>query len=284
MAVTIDELLIDARRKLAAAPYGPSSREAALLLGHLLGLGEAQILARGELEVDDATSRRFTGLLERRLGGEPFAYLVGEREFYGRPFGVDDRVLIPRPESEHLIDEALALVSADELPAKPRVLDLGTGSGCLAITLALELGGTAVAADLSPAALAMARANAHRHGLATRVTPVASDLTGGLALERFDLVVSNPPYIDTGEVPGISPEILDHEPALALFPPGGGAAFFSRFLTSLAGLRPGVPLLFEIGYRQGPIVAALLQESVFELVAIRPDYAGRDRVISARRR
>ena len=282
MPATVDELLADARRRLGAAPFEPSRREAALLLGHVLGLGEAQILARGERLVDAAHADRFSALLTRRLSGEPFAYVVGEREFYRRPFAVDDRVLIPRPETEHLVDEALAL--AGELPARPRILDLGTGSGCLAITLALELEGTAVAADLSPAALALARSNVHRHGLDRRVALLATNLTDSLGLESFDLAVSNPPYIETAEVPSISREILDHEPAMALFPPGGGHVFFERFFTVLEGLRPGTPVLVEIGHRQGSLVAALLQESAFELVGIAPDYAGRDRIVRARRR
>ena len=282
MPATVDELLADARRRLGAAPFEPSRREAALLLGHVLGLGEAQILARGERPVDAAHADRFSALLTRRLSGEPFAYVVGEREFYRRPFAVDDRVLIPRPETEHLVDEALAL--AGELPTRPQILDLGTGSGCLAITLALELEGTAVAADLSPAALALARSNVHRHGLDRQVALLATNLTDSLGLESFDLAVSNPPYIETAEVPSISREILDHEPAMALFPPGGGHVFFERFFTVLEGLRPGTPVLFEIGHRQGPLVAALLQDSAFELVGIAPDYAGRDRIVRARRR
>ena len=187
---TVDELLADARRRLAAT-IEPSRREAALLLGHVLGLGEAQILARGERPVDAAHADRFGALLERRLAGEPFAYLVGEREFYGRSFFVDPRVLIPRPETEHLVDAALELSSTGELPARPRLLDLGTGSGCLAITLALELDGFAVAADLSPAALAVARANAGRHGAADRVALAASDLTTGLAVNGFSITAGS---------------------------------------------------------------------------------------------
>ena len=284
MPPTVDELLAVAKRRLAETPFEPSPREAALLLGHVLGLSEAQILARGERVVDAARGDLFGQLLERRLAGEPFAYLVGEREFYRRPFFVDPRVLIPRPETEHLVDAALELSSSGKLPARPRVLDLGTGSGCLAITLAIELGGSAVATDLSPAALAVARANVRRHGAEARVALAASDLTTGLGTDGFDLVVSNPPYVETEEAATISPEILDHEPKTALFPPGGGRVFFERFFAGLEGLRPGAHVLTEIGHRQGPMVATLLQESAFELVAIRPDYAGHDRVVGARRR
>ena len=154
---TVQGLLVEARRRLAAAPFAPPAREAGLLLAHALGVSEAQVLARHDEDVPAAAADRFLALLERRLAGEPFAYLTGEREFYGRGFRVDRRVLIPRPETEHLVEAALAL----PLPPGPRILDLGTGSGCLAVTLAAELpAATVVATDLSLAALAVARANA----------------------------------------------------------------------------------------------------------------------------
>src|SRR4030095_1300690 len=146
----VGQLLAEARPRLAATPFGASTREALLLLGHVLNLSEAQVLARQESEVSGEAERRFRDLLARRLTGEPVAYLLGEREFYGRPFYVDSRVLIPRPETEHVVEAALA----ERLPAAPRLLDVGTGSGCLAVTLALEIPGARVAAtDLSAGAL-----------------------------------------------------------------------------------------------------------------------------------
>src|SRR4029079_11845729 len=143
---TIRQLLAEARPRLAATSFGAPPREALLLLGHVLGLSEAQALARGDSDVPARAEARFRELLERRLTGEPAAYLMGEREFYGRPFFVDSRVLIPRPETEHVVEEALAA----SLPKRPRILDVGTGSGCLAVTLALEIPGSCVVAtDLS---------------------------------------------------------------------------------------------------------------------------------------
>ncbi|MGH9464259.1 MAG: peptide chain release factor N(5)-glutamine methyltransferase, partial [Thermoanaerobaculia bacterium] len=132
MGETVAVLLAGARRELSRAGIEP--REARLLLGHVLGWSEARVLARGEAEVAEASAEVFRAWVARRAAGEPFAYLTGEREFYGRVFRVDSRVLIPRPETEHLVDAALAL----ELPGAPRFLDVGTGSGCLAITLVLE--------------------------------------------------------------------------------------------------------------------------------------------------
>ncbi|HVR07812.1 MAG TPA: peptide chain release factor N(5)-glutamine methyltransferase, partial [Thermoanaerobaculia bacterium] len=207
----LGDLLREGRRRLAATAFAPP-REAALLLGAVLGLTEAQAMARDDQAVPAAAAARFEALLARRLAGEPVAYLLGGREFYGRRFAVDQRVLIPRPETEHVVEAALALA----LPAAPRILDVGTGSGCLAVTLALELrGATVTAADLSPGALAVAAGNARRHGVAGRVAAVASDLTVAFDLGGFDLVVSNPPYVDPADAPGLSPEVCKFEPHLA---------------------------------------------------------------------
>jgi release factor glutamine methyltransferase len=248
-AGSIDDLLERARSRLAAAPFAPPTREAALLLGHVLGLSEAQVLARGERLLDEAARRRFLALLERRLGGEPVAYLVGQREFYGRSFAVDRRVLVPRPETEHLVEAALAA----RLPERPRILDVGTGSGCLAVTLALERpAARVVATDLSLGALAVAAANVRRWRVAGRVTLAAADLFAGLDLAAFDLVVSNPPYVDRDDAPTLSPEVVDFEPELALFAAERGEAVLGEIFEGAAALRPGALLMVEIGAGQRP--------------------------------
>ncbi len=280
-ADTVDRLQVEARLRLAAAPHRPPRREALLLLARVLGRSEAQLLARPEAAVTPAEAARFRDLVERRAAGEPVAYLVGEREFYGRPFTVDRRVLIPRPESEHLVEAALAL----ELPPAPRILDLGTGSGCLAVTLACELpAARLVATDLTPGALAVAARNARRHGAGSRVRLVAADLATALDAGGFDLVVSNPPYIGADERPVLSPEITGHEPAAALFAPGGGLAVIARLLDELAPLSPATPLLFEIGAGQQPAVERLAAGSPFRLERVVADYAGIPRVVVGRRR
>lgn len=275
----VGDLAAAARRKLAQAPFEVSSREANLLLGHVLELSEAQLLAGWDREVDDEAARAFEDLLERRLRGEPVAYLFGRREFYGREFRVDSRVLIPRPETEHLIEAVLAL----PLDERPRILDLGAGSGCVGITLALELpGSTVVAGDLSVAALALAAGNARRLG-ARNVRFLASDLGTAVALDAFDLVVSNPPYVGLEEAPALPIEVREFEPHLALFSPGKAESVIRRLLDELAGLRPGAFLAFEIGHLQSRRVRQLLTRSSFSLEATISDYQGIPRTIVARR-
>lgn len=277
----ISHLLADARTRLAATPFGAPPREAALLLGRVLGLSEAQILARDDREVEPAAAERFRDLLERRLAGEPVAYLFEEKEFYGRTFHVDPRVLIPRPETEHIVEAALS----EPLPGRPWILDVGTGSGCLAVTLALEVPGSrVVATDLSPGALAVAAGNARRHGVADRVHPLGLDLTRGLDLARFDLVVSNPPYIDPADAEELSPEVCKFEPHLALFAPGTGESVLARLFEECAGLRSGVRLLVEIGYGQLETLRGLAGASALQLTGAWNDYSRIPRVLTLQRR
>jgi release factor glutamine methyltransferase len=273
---TIGELLAGGRARLAAAPLAPPPREAALLLGRVLGLSEAQVLARDERPVDSPDALLYQDWIERRAGGEPVAYLLGEREFYGRVFRVDPRVLIPRPETEHLIEQALAT----PLQPRPRILEVGAGSGCIAVTLACELpAARLVATDLSAGALAVARNNAARLGAADQVALVRTDLFAGIVPETIDLLVSNPPYVDQIEAAEMSPEVCNFEPHLALFPPGGGGLeTISRLLASAAALRPGVRVLLEIGRGQLEAVESSARAAGFHLLAAHPDYAGIPRV------
>jgi release factor glutamine methyltransferase len=280
---TIDQLLSKARPRLAATSFGAPPREAGLLLGWVLGLSEAQVLAHGEREVPADSAERFRSLFERRLTGEPIAYLLGEREFYGRSFHVDPRVLIPRPETEHLIEAAVTV----PLPVRPWILDVGTGSGILPVTLALEIpGARVVGTDVSPGALALAAGNARRHGVADRSLFVGADLAGGLDLSRFDLVVSNPPYVDPGEAPDLSPEVVSFEPHVALFPPaaGRGDSVLERLFAEVETLRSGVGIVVEIGFGQLEAVQRHAEASGLHLTGVRHDYAGIPRVVVLERR
>ena len=278
---TIGGLLAAARRRLAEAPFRPAGREAVLLMSRVLGRSEAAVLAHPEERLEDVDAHRFQALLERRLGGDPIAYIFGEREFYGRSFAVDPRVLIPRPETEHLVEAALEL----DLGERPRILDLGTGSGCVAVTLACELpAARLVAADLSSAALAVARANARRWGVADRVRLVAADLARPLRLARFDLVVSNPPYVGLEEASMLSIDVRDHEPGMALFAPGARLSVIERLVAELGALAAGTVVAFEIGAGRDEAVIDLLESSPLELIAVRPDYAGIPRIVVTKRR
>lgn len=279
---TVRTLLARARRRLAAAPFDAPPREARLLLAYVLGRREVDLIGSDGDTVLPPAAAQFDDLLERRLRGEPVAYLLGEREFWGRSFRVDPRVLVPRPETEHLIEAVLAL----PLPPQARFVDFGTGSGCIATTLACELPEAwGVALDLSPAALAVAGDNLRRHGVGSRVRLVASDLAHGLALSRFDLVVSNPPYLALADASAISTEVRDHEPSLALFSGESGLDAIGRLLFEIGpALAPNTWLAFEIGAGQLDAVLALAERSRLETSRWLADLAGIPRVVVLRRR
>jgi release factor glutamine methyltransferase len=265
---TVQHLLREARSALRRAPFEAEPREAALLLGHVLGWNEAKVLAYPEVEVARADCLRFRGLMGRRLDATPVAYLLGQREFWGRPFDVDPRVLIPRPETEHLVEVVLDL----DLGTAPMILEVGTGSGCLAVTLALEIpGATVVATDLSPASLAVARRNVSAHGARDHVHLVATDLLAALRSQTFDLIVSNPPYVARSEAPTLSPEVRDHEPGIALFGEGDGTGTIARLLREARG-RPF--LAMEIGAGQEATIQELASTAGWQARKTVRDLAG----------
>lgn len=265
---TIAAALARARRAIPPA-------EARLLLCHLLDRNTAWIEAHRDDALAAAAYERFDALVARRAVGEPVAYLLGTREFYGRDFAVSPAVLIPRPETELLVD----LVKAG--PCAPRILDLGTGSGCVAITLALELPQAEVwAVDASPAALTVAQANARRLG--ARVQLRESDWFAALEGERFDLIVSNPPYIADGD-PHLNEGDLRFEPALALNCGVDGLDAIRRIAAAApVHLNFGGRLLFEHGYDQAEAVASLLRAAGFAEIEQYRDLAGIVRVSGGR--
>ncbi len=274
---TVDELRRWGREQLRTCGHLIEPREAGLLIGHALGLSEAQIFAHGDRPCDAEQTGRIRALILRRANGVPFAYLASHREFYGRVFTVDHRVLIPRPETEHLIDVVKALK-----PPPRRILDLGTGSGCIATTLALEHPqSTIVAADISIAALAVAQVNTLAHGLrAPRVQLVAADLYQGLNVADFDTVVSNPPYISTDD--DLPATVADFEPHQALFAGGDGLAFYRRLLGPETPFLRDQRVILELGANQRAAVEDIAQER-FTTDTVTSDLAGWDRVISVKR-
>lgn len=253
--------------------------EARMLLEHVLELTHAQLLARRERALQPDERERFLELVARRRAGEPVAYLIGWREFYGRRFAVDASVLIPRPETELLVDEALRTL-APERPTE--VLDLGTGSGCIAITLALERPRWRLtAAERSAPALALARRNAGALG-AENVAFVRGDWFAPLADARFDLIVSNPPYVADG-APHLDEGDLRFEPRTALRAgPDGLDAIRTIVAEAPRYLRPGGWLLFEHGFDQAPACRALLEQAGFEAIATAADLAELPRVTRGR--
>ena len=253
-------------------------REAALLLGEVLGLDEAQLYARSDDDVPELAALSYADLIRRRVDRVPMAYLLGRREFYGRSFAVDPRVLVPRPETEHLVAAAL-----DHVADGSRVLDLGTGSGCIAVTVALERpGARVVATDLSLGALAVATSNCRRHGVDGRVRLVSADLLSALGHHSFDVVVSNPPYIRLDEWDSLMPEVRDHEPPEALFA-GDGLDFYRRLLAAGDRFAAGQRLLVEIGKGQLDGVVELAEGGGFAVDAVVADLAGIPRVVHLRR-
>ncbi|MYA08308.1 MAG: peptide chain release factor N(5)-glutamine methyltransferase [Holophagales bacterium] len=270
--------LLDVGQEHLAGLVEQPRREAALLLGEVLRLSEAQLYARADDDVPEPAAVSYGQLIRRRADRIPVAYLLGRREFHGRVFAVDPRVLIPRPETEHLVEAALNCIDDGA-----RVLDVGTGSGCIAVTLALERPGSRiVATDLSPGALAVAAANCRRHGVADRVRLVRADLLSALRPGAFDIVVSNPPYIDVGEWPSLMPEVRDHEPPEALFA-GDGLDFYRRLFADGGFLREGQRLLLEIGKGQLEAVRELAEGSGFDVEWVVADLAGIARVLTLRR-
>jgi release factor glutamine methyltransferase len=249
--------------------------EARLLLMHAASVSATEIAAYPERELPSNKLPEFMSLVARRVAGEPIAYLLGRREFYGRDFHVTPAVLIPRPETELLVDVAMTKVSRD---GTPRILDLGAGSGCVAITLALELGCEVTAVDVSADALAIARENADRLG--ARVKFVESDWFAAVE-GTFELIVGNPPYVATGD-PHLSEGDLRFEPMTALACGADGLDAIRRILAEAPRyLAPGGWLYLEHGYDQAEAMRTLLEEAGFGNIEQHRDLAGIVRVSGA---
>lgn len=276
------DMLALARAFLERKGVEEARLEAELLVAHALGLDRLRLFMQLDRPLLSAEIDRARDLFVRRGKREPLAYITGEREFYGRPFKVGPGVLIPRPETELVVDEARRL--ATELgTSAPSIADVGTGSGCLAITLALEIAGARVSAfELSPAAILCAQRNAEL--LAAKLEFVEGDALATLGPRApFDLLVSNPPYVMPEERGTLASEVLEHEPALALFAPEADADFWARTLLERgrAWLVPGGALLIELGHRQGQRVLELARGLGWNAVLVR-DLAGIERVLVAR--
>lgn len=281
---TVGDLLEEATGRLRGERVPDPRREAVALLAIALDTDRGGVIARRPDPLDAARAARFEELLAARLGRVPLQHLEGTAEFRGLEFEVSADVLIPRPETEDLVQVVLDA----GLPDGARVADLGTGSGCIAVALAVDRPSWAlVAVDLSAAALRVAGRNAARHGVADRVTFLERDFADAPALDRgtYDAVVSNPPYIPEDEWSGLQPEVRDHEPRLALVPgPTGNEAYDAVARAAASMLRPGGLLALELGWKSEAAVRAIVEAAGFRDIEVRADLQGIPRVLSARRR
>ena len=273
MLASAGEALQAARARLAGTSQNPR-RDAEVLLAHLLGCDQAALLTHPERRLSSVESEQYENLIRRRLASEPVQYITGVQEFFGLLFEVTPDVLIPRPETEHLVEAAL-----ERIKGEARIIDVGTGSGAIAVALAHALPRSLVTAvDLYPAALQAARRNAQRHGVFDRVTFLQSDLLAEAGSGEFDAVVSNPPYIADAEV--LEPQVADYEPRSALYAGPTGLEVYKRLIPQARRvLKPLGWLMMEIGYGQQPAVAALL--SGWRALTFVPDLQGIPRVVLA---
>ena len=281
---TVGRLLTWTTDWLGARGSDAPRLDAEVLLAHVRGCPRIALYTAFDTPVADAERARFRELVKRRGEGEPVAYLVGSREFFSLAFGVTKDVLIPRPETEGLVVRSLDLVKS---AAAPRIADVGTGSGAIAVTLAKQLPrATLVATDIAPAALAVAQANAERHGVAERITFVECDLLADpQAAGPWDVIVSNPPYVREDEYPALPRDVRDHEPKTALVAGPTGVEIVTRLAAEAAErLAPGGWRLVEIG----PSTSAASESALAAQPGLVPgptlkDLAGLPRIVQARR-
>lgn len=287
-AIRIAGALAEASAALRAAGVAEARADARALLSDTLARDHAFLIAHSDDELDAHALDLFRARVARRAAGEPVQYITGRQEFYGLDFEVNPAVLIPRPETELLVEVALELLR--ERDAAPLVCDVGTGSGCIPVALLHERrDARACALDLSPGALAVAARNAARHGVAERLTFLVSDCFDALGAAHagaFDLITSNPPYIAESELPHLQREVREYEPRLALTPGDDDGLSIIRRLVADAPrfLGAGGHLLFEIGYGQHEAAARLIDARIWTLLGIRRDLQGIPRVVALKRR
>ncbi|MGL4323371.1 MAG: peptide chain release factor N(5)-glutamine methyltransferase [Beijerinckiaceae bacterium] len=279
-------LLRTARQHLRDAGIESSSLDARLLMLHALGIDDMALVRDPDYALTDMEVRAVDAVIARRIAREPVARILGQQEFYGLPFSLSADTLVPRPETEMLVDEALRLISADEAA---HVLDLGTGTGCILLSiLHARRNATGLGVDVAAGAVATALRNAQAldHGgfaVSGRARFTQGSWAAGID-ERFDLVVSNPPYIDSAVVPCLAPEVAQHDPAAALDGGADGLDAYRAIVAALPSiLKPGGWVLLEIGFDQARSVCGLLEAAGFNVGAVQRDLAGHDRLVQARR-
>lgn len=286
MSTSIAQAVLDGANKLRQAGVPDERREAGSLLMYVLDRDRSYILTHAEAELSDEQLEQFSASLNERGRGKPLQYITGRQEFFGLEFEVNSDVLIPRPETELLVETALSLVSPNEAPS---ICDVGTGSGCIVVTLLHQLSrARAVALDISTAALAVVERNATRHGVLDRLSLITSDCFAGLGPPSgpgFDLIVSNPPYVAESAMAGLQREVRDFEPRAALVSGADGLTVIRRLLLeSRDYLKSGGLLIFEMGYDQHDVVRQLIDETSWKLVEIYDDLQGIPRTVALTKR
>ena len=279
----IHALVVAARERLIRAGILPdqASIDAEVLARHVLGWDRAKYLMRRHESFPEHTADRFEAAIEQRERRVPVAYITGHREFWGLDFEVSPAVLIPRPETELMVEAALKFLSSTA--GSPRIADVGTGSGCIAVTLACECPqATVVATDVSRSALAVARRNASRHGVTARVQFVATSFLDGVQ-PPFDLILANPPYVPRSHEATLSADVRNHEPALAVFGHGDDGLDDVREVLSHAARRlaPNGRLMLEFGFGQGPDVRRDAERAGLQIVDVLKDLQGHERTLVA---
>ena len=273
---TYKQLYEYGKAELAEAGIAEAQLDARLLLEYVCGTDHNTLLVHGEREVEEPKSTAYCDLILQRVAHTPLAYIKGTQEFMGLEFSVNKQVLIPNQDTETLVEEAMRLMH-DGM----RVLDLCTGSGCIALSLLHYTNDTsAVATDISKAALTVAVQNAEQLNLVQRISFAETDLFP-VQKEKFDLIVSNPPYIPTEVIETLAPEVKDHEPRLALDGTEDGLSFYRRIIrTAPEWLFESGWLILEIGYDQGEAVSAMMRENGFRDIEVIRDLGGKDRVVT----
>lgn len=278
MSISIAEALRSASQTLDRAGVPEARREAGSLLSFILRKDRTFLISHAEDRLDNDSLRNFQEGVSRRAAGEPLQYITGVQDFFGREFRVTPDVLIPRPETELLVEAALRVAGST-----PFVCDVGTGSGCIAITLLCEISkARALAVDRSPPAIEVAKLNAENLSVADRVIFAVSDCFNALdsSQYQYDLVVSNPPYVPAALMEGLQREVREHEPLMALSPGQDGLGIIRRLIEEApAFLKDHGHLIMEIGFDQGEAVKSLVDGNVWDLLDIRPDLQGIPRIV-----
>ena len=280
MSISVAQALFEASEKLTQAGVPDARKEARSLLAYVLGVDWAVLITNSGEPVAESLVTRFHQLIERRASGEPAQYIIGSQDFYGRRFEVNPAVLIPRPETELLIEATLRYLSFSEAPVW--ICDVGTGSGCIAITLLCENGfAHAMAVDISGPALEVAKRNANAHDVANRMSFIQSDCFNALTSDlSFDLIVSNPPYVPAKVLPGLQREVRQYEPRVALTPGDDGLTLIRRLINEAPPfLKEKGHLLIEIGFDQSEKIPELVDPNVWRLMPIVPDLQQIPRIV-----